>query len=195
VTDGSGGVEAVERARAARRPPRLAIALVAVVLTALSVWVLTGRSTRDAAVPAGVSPSRQEQAIAFSVAAVDGTVVSSPSGKPEVLLFLTSQGCSSCQAQAETLDQLARRAGGQATLLGIEMDPSVRTRDLIKFGNDLGGLHYPLASDSDGSLQRRFGANALGTVVILDAAGHGVYRAVDPTLEDMWSGLQRVGVV
>lgn len=192
MTDGSG-VDASERTRTARRSLPLVAALVALALLALTVWMLASRSTRDAAVTSGAPVSRQEPAIAFSVTAVDGTVVSSPSAKPTVLLFVTSQGCASCRAQAQALDKLARRASDRATLLGIEMDPSVSSSDLIQFGNDL-GVHYPLASDRDGSLQARFGANALGTVVVLNAAGRVVYHAIDPTVEDMWSGLQRAEV-
>ncbi len=57
-------------------------------------------------------------------------------------------------------------------------------RTSTQFSQALGGLHYPLAIDRGGTLQHRFQADALSTVVILDAGGHVVWRSVDPTGAD-----------
>jgi hypothetical protein len=71
------------------------------------------------------------------------------------------------------------------------MDPAVGRQDLDSFSQTLGGLHYPLAIDRGGILQQRFQAEALSTVVILNAAGHLVWRSVDPTGADLQAGLRQ----
>lgn len=173
------------------RPRRWLVAGVAAALGLAAVWSLGAGPSRS--VRAGSSPAASPppgSTASFVVATTTGAGFAVPTGKPTILLFMTTQGCTDCATQAQALDQVAQTSSGSIAVLGLEVDPSVRRSDLDSFSRMLGGLHYPLAIDRRGILQQRFQAEALSTVVILNAAGHLVWRSVDPTSADLQAGLR-----
>jgi peroxiredoxin len=175
-------------ATARRRWWWLAIPTVALVTAAICVGALCRSSSGGVAARAeGSGPAAPA---ALTVATADGSTFSAAAGRPTVLLFLSTQGCSDCAKQAKAVDQLAQQNARRVGVLGVEMDPAGSSEDLGSFSQRLGGLHYSLAIDTDSSLQRRFQALSLSTVVILDGAGRVVYRAVDPTPDALDSGLR-----
>jgi cytochrome c biogenesis protein CcdA len=162
-----------------------AVAIGAVGLAAL--WASTGHPSSS--LQAGSSPGASGST--FVVDTATGSRFTVPAGRPTILLFMTTRGCTDCAVQAQAIDREVQTSGGTFAALGVEMDPAVSRRDLDSFSQVLGGLHYPLAIDRGGSLQHRFQADALSTVIILDAGGHLVWRSVDPTGGDLQAGLRQ----
>lgn len=181
--------------RASRRHRRdLLLAVPVIALALVGVTLISHSPSRGGAAPLATAPANSELTL-NPVAAGGGPGVYIPTGKPTALLFLTSQGCASCETQASTLDKVATRTGDRAMLVGIEMDPTVNEADLKAFSQSLGGLHFPLAVDTGSDLQRRFHAETLGTVIVLDRQGRVVFRGVDPSATSVSAALRTAGLV
>jgi thiol-disulfide isomerase/thioredoxin len=143
-----------------------------------------------AAAPTTVAPPGSA---AFEVVTIDGATFSVPAGRPTALLFV-STGCGTCLEQAAQLDRAAQQYGAAIAVLAIEIDPWTNPADLRKFSRDAGGLHYALALDIGGAIQRQLHAYALDTVIILDGAGRVAYREIVPDYASELAGLHRAGL-
>ena len=189
-----------------RRRPLLLAAAVLATLAGGSVWASLrapappapsssapgrpgGQVVEVVGAPATVLPG----AVAFETVTTGGAMFSVPAGKPTVLLFGTST-CADCLALAAELDAVARRFGPAVAMLAVEIDPWARPADVARFGEAGGGLHYPLAVDSTGSIHRPLRAFALETVVVLDGEGRVVYREIGPGLGSVLEALRGLGL-
>lgn len=186
------------RARTSSRRQRLWVGigagtLAAAVVACLLILCATAGANKTSATPASAGRGSSARSGAIVVPTEQGTVFVTPNGKPTMLLFMTTQGCSDCATQAQAIDRLAQQNGGKLEALGLEMDASTSRQDVDSFSQTL-ALHYPLAFDQGARLQRRFQADALSTVVILDGGGRPVFRGVDPSDDALQAALRRAGL-
>ena len=192
-----------------RRRRLLVAAGVAAIVVGASVWSsyhAPSRSPGASAKPGSVAARAPEGggdaatttiplpgATAFDAVTIDGVTFTVPAGKPTALLFVTT-GCGTCLDQAAQLDRVAQQYGDRVALIAIEIDPWASIGDVRKFGQDAGGVHYPLAIDMNSKIHNQLRAYALDTVIVLDGAGRVVYREINPELGSIVSGLRRAGL-
>lgn len=101
----------------------------------------------------------------------DGTPITAGdlAGKPALIVFWASW-CGNCARELPTADQLQRRWGERATVLGISTDRS--PRDLRRFLRKLRArFSFQVAYDASRDAARNFAVRELPTNVLVDANG------------------------
>lgn len=190
--------------RPGRRPSRArvlrAVALIAglatmLVLATVALHNNSGKAgqaapARNAHTASGGGPAPA----ALSVKTVSGSTFSLPAGKPTVLFFMTGE-CASCIEGARALDTIERQYGDRLAVLAVDRDPGATTAAVRAFAQAAGNPRYSFARDPDGRMVGAFAVRALDTVVITDAGGAVVYRAVSPDQASLRTALGKAGVV
>lgn len=106
----------------------------------------------------------------FQLANTNGTSVSLDSlrGQPAVLVFWTAW-CPSCKEEAPHINELAAKYEAQGVrVLGINIQDSPAR---LAGGVKEFGIKYPVASDADANVARRYKVVGTPTVVFLDKEG------------------------
>lgn len=98
-----------------------------------------------------------------------------------LVLDFAASWCGPCQASLPELSRLNDRYS-DVVFLGISQEDAAAVRQLRHALN----LSFPIALDSDGSIDRLFGVQAIPTTVIIDRRGR---------IFDVLIGLQREGVI
>lgn len=126
--------------------------------------------TSDNAAPAKVGTALGDTAPEFQLSRTDGAPVSPQAlrGQPAVLVFWTAW-CPSCKEEAPHLNELAATYEPQGVrVIGINIqDSPARLAGGVK---DF-GIKYPVASDADASVARRYKVVGTPTIVFLDKQG------------------------
>lgn len=97
-------------------------------------------------------------------------------GRPLVINFFAGW-CSDCQAEAPTLEHLARRYAGKVDFVGIDTDSSASDgrQFLQRFG-----ISYPVGSDPTGAVASSYGVNDLPTTFVVSAEGTVLHADLGP---------------
>jgi thiol-disulfide isomerase/thioredoxin len=163
----------------ARRPRRrllFALAL-AVLAVAVAGWFALAPSPEPTvASPSGSRPTRTRSTAPEAVyTTFEGpqAALSDLRGKPVVLNFWRSD-CVPCVTEMPDLEQVHRRYGDRVEFLGLATnevsDEAARTRARTA------GVTYRLGFDEGGAIARRFVVTSIPTTVLIDAAGHIVFK-------------------
>lgn len=97
-------------------------------------------------------------------------------GRPLVINFFATW-CSDCQAEAPTLERLARRYDRKVNFVGIDTDgsPSDGRQFLHSFG-----ISYPVASDPSGVVASDYGVKDLPTTFVVSSKGTILHTDLGP---------------
>lgn len=167
-----------------------AIAVLAVVLAAVS----TQRTTNAAPMSASAPATSDAAAAPLRLTSIDRKPVSLPAGRPGMVMFSSSL-CTTCFLTVRDMGKLKSRLGRRVDAAFVSVDPGDSAATLADRRDSIGGSPIPFAIDTSGTLAAEYEIKTLGTVVVYDATGKIVERTVEPTLSDLQAAFRRVGVV
>jgi thiol-disulfide isomerase/thioredoxin len=121
-----------------------------------------------------VGPYEGQQAPSLRGTALNGAPVdlSRLQGKPTVVVFWASW-CGPCKKEAPEVVRLARSYGDRVHILGVNAGEDLRT---VQRTAKAWGMSWPVVSDGDGSLMKRFKVRGVPLVLILDKDGRVRHR-------------------
>jgi thiol-disulfide isomerase/thioredoxin len=121
-----------------------------------------------------VGPYEGQQAPSLRGTALNGAPVdlSRLQGKPTVVVFWASW-CGPCKKEAPEVVKLARSYGDRVHILGVNAGEDLRT---VQRTAKAWGMSWPVVSDGDGSLMKRFKVRGVPLVLILDKDGRVRHR-------------------
>jgi thiol-disulfide isomerase/thioredoxin len=93
-------------------------------------------------------------------------------GKPTVVVFWASW-CGPCKKEAPEVVKLARSYGARVHILGVNAGEALPTAQRAA---KAWGMSWPVVSDGDGSLMKRFKVRGVPLVLILDKDGRVRHR-------------------
>lgn len=171
--------------RPRRRAARVAgiaagvIALLAVVYTAFAL--------------ASSDSTGNGQATATSLAAttLSGQQVTVPGGKPSVLFFFSVE-CGSCGPATQALAQVQQTVGERANFVAVDVAPYETEADVAGFLDDYQATSLAYAIDTDAAWINTYRVSQLSTAIVLDASGTEVFRAVEPSADQIRGELAKL---
>ncbi len=127
-------------------------------------------------------------------AALDGSPLQIPSGRPTVVYFMSTTGCVSCEVGAGELQEVYAQDLG-VDVIALEMIPGTPADWMTGYQQYL-GLDYPVVEDPDGAVGIRYDIAALSMAIVIDATGHQTADLFDPADRSaLERALATVGVV
>ncbi|MBS4728662.1 alkyl hydroperoxide reductase [Mycobacterium sp. SM1] len=144
------------------------------------------------------TPSQHPAGPAASGAAVtaqtmQGTRVRVPDGARPSVLFFFSATCGNCGPSARAVGQAQQAAGPKAVFVAVDIDPSDSEQAIKDFliANQAGGVAF--TRDARAALMSSYQVTQPSTVVVLDGAGAVMFRAVEPTADQIGAQLAKLG--
>lgn len=164
--------------------------LVTAAATTLFLSFLSSAGTGQA--PDGRQAAPPPAKGAFTARTTQGQQVPVPGSKPSVLFFFNIE-CGACGPATEVLAGVQRSLPAQATFVAVDIAPYETAEKIEDFlaGNQGSSLAY--ASDTDARLITAYRISQVSTAVVLDAAGREVFRAVEPSAEQLRAALATAG--
>jgi peroxiredoxin len=196
--------------RRARRPASssllnwgipLLVVLGAVLLVFVCCYAIgaTTPSTTNHAASAGNSSSTPAQAPDFTLTLLSGGTfhLAGATGHPVVLYFMAPT-CATCAQGSQQLAQVMQTAHvAGATALAIDVTPGDRPADLRAFAQSVGQpatttLQWGI--DTDGTIARAYGVQALETMVVINAQGQIIADSGSPIASAQLTALLKSAV-
>ncbi|MBN7324402.1 TlpA family protein disulfide reductase [Mycobacterium sp. 4D054] len=181
--------------RSRRRLVTIALTVIAVVGISVVLYSAFSPSSKQTASPPAADGSAKAgttaAAGAFTARTLQGVQVAVPGSRPSVLFFF-SVGCGGCGPATHTLAQVQQAVGTKANFVAVDIGPGETEQDITDFltANQATSLAY--ASDSNATLISAYQVTQLSTAVVLDASGKPVFRAVEPTADQIRAELAKV---
>jgi cytochrome c biogenesis protein CcmG/thiol:disulfide interchange protein DsbE len=121
-----------------------------------------------------VGPYEGQQAPSLRGTTLSGGAVdlSALQGKPTVVVFWASW-CGPCRKEAPSVVRVAQSYGDRVHIVGINAGEDLGT---AKRAAQAWGMTWPVVTDGDRSLQKRFAVQGVPLVLILDAQGRVRHR-------------------
>lgn len=178
-----------------RRPTLLLVTLgIALALT------MTGcsLSKEDQPTSASQQPTSASQAdsgagSAFTAQTTAGNPIEVPGGRPSVVLFFTVE-CGGCGPTANALAQAQADDPEAANFVVVDVASYETAKDIKGFLDAYDGADLGYASDADGRLIADYQVTQLSTVLVLDADNKVVYRAIEPSADQIRAELAKATV-
>lgn len=162
------------------------LVLVMAAAATLFVSFLSSAGTGQASDARQAAPPPAEGA--FTARTTPGQQVTVPGSKPSVLFFFSIE-CGLCGPATQELAGVQRSLPAQANFVAVDIAPYETAEEIEDFlaGHQASSLAY--ASDTDARLITAYKINQVSTAVVLDAAGREVFRAVEPSAEQLRAAL------
>ena len=121
-----------------------------------------------------VGPYEGQQAPSLRGTALSGEAVdlSTMQGKPTVVVFWASW-CGPCRKEAPDVVKVAKSYGARVNIVGINTGEDLATAQRAA---KAWGMTWPVVSDGDGTLSKRYKVQGVPLVLILDAQGRVRHR-------------------
>jgi thiol-disulfide isomerase/thioredoxin len=121
-----------------------------------------------------VGPHEGQQAPALSGTALTGESVDLQTfrGKPTVVVFWASW-CGPCRKEAPEVVKVAQTYGDKVHILGVNAGEDLTT---ARSAARAWGMSWPVVSDGDGTLRKRYQVRGIPLVLILDGDGRVRHR-------------------
>ena len=159
----------------------------ALMIAALTTTVATACTTTESA---STTASAAEP---VAVTTIDGATVSVPQAKPTAVFFF-SVNCGGCVEGMREFGKAADHIGAKASFLAVDMDPSEPKNLITSFLDDVDAEDIAAAIDTGAALSQRFKVPALSTLIVITPDGEVVYRATEPSAEQIVAALEKAGV-
>jgi thiol-disulfide isomerase/thioredoxin len=118
-------------------------------------------------IPTGPFEGKQAPALVGSALTGETVRLEDMRGKPTVVVFWASW-CGPCKKEAPQVVKVAQTYGDRVNILGVNAGEDLGTaRRTAKAW----GMSWPVVSDGDGSLRKRYAVRGVPLVLILDRAG------------------------
>jgi len=154
------------------------------VVAALIVFAIN-RDSGTAASPAGDSSPVTNRGFESESGPLSLT---SLRGQPVALAFVQA-GCGSCAASLKAFSNIAAKMP-DAHFVALNMPGGGSAAALADFTDSLGATGITSAAYSSNDISKQFDITSLDTILVLDADGKIVWRAVRPTQADIEQALQ-----
>lgn len=156
----------------------------------LLVGMLTGCSLSKEQHPASASQSTPVSGAGFTARTVSGEPIKIPGGRPTVVLFFSVE-CGGCGPTANALAQAQADQPAAANFVVVDVASYESESDIKGFldANRAPDLGY--ASDADGQLIAQYEVTQLSTVLVLDDANRVVFRAIEPSADEIRAELAK----
>lgn len=130
----------------------------------------------------------------FTASTVDGTQFPVPGSKPSVLLFFNIE-CGACGPATKVLAQVQQNSPANADYVAVDIAPQETAEEIKAFLHENDASTLAFTSDLNARLITAYQINQVSTVVVLDAAGREVFRAVEPGAEQLRTALAAAGAL
>ncbi|SFB62785.1 Thioredoxin-like [Amycolatopsis marina] len=175
-----------------RRTLFIALAVVAVLGVAAVLYSAFSGAERPAtSAPAGANAGNAAAPAALTARTVDGGQITVPGNRPSVLFFFSVE-CGSCGPATTALAQAEQAVGDTANFVAVDVAGYETKADVTDFLTAHEATTLAYAIDTDGQWIRTYQVNQLSTVVVLDASGKEVFRAIEPSAEQIQAELATV---
>jgi peroxiredoxin len=114
-----------------------------------------------------------------------------PGGKPSVLFFFSVE-CGGCGPATQALAQAQQTVGDRANFVVVDVAAYETPAEIADFLAAYQATTLAYAIDTDASWISTYGVSQLSTAVVLDAAGREVFRAVEPSADQVRAELAKV---
>lgn len=171
-----------------RRSWLIVLAVVAALGVAAVLYTAFSASQQPGASP-GVGNSASPAV--FTARTLTGGQVAVPGSRPSVLLFFSVE-CGGCGPTAGALAEVERTAGGAANFALVDVAGYETDEDITGFLGQYRATSLSYTIDTDARLITTYRVQQLSTVLVLDAAGREVFRAVEPSAERIRAELAKV---
>jgi thiol-disulfide isomerase/thioredoxin len=181
---------------AARRSRRRALFIVLAVVAVLGVAAVaysafSASNQPTASAPVGVNPGTGSAPAALPARTIDGNQVAVPGGRPSVLFFFSVE-CGGCGPSAQTLAQAQQAVGDKANFVAVDAAGYETEADVKSFLESYKATTLAYAIDTNAQWIRTYKVNQPSTAVVLDSSGKEVFRAVEPSAEQIRAELAKV---
>lgn len=171
----------------------IALAVIAAVLAVgavlYSAFSASNQSTSSA--PAGAKPADAAAPAALTARTLDGKDVTVPGNRPSVLFFFSVE-CGGCGPSAQALAQAQKAVEDKANFVAVDVAGYETEADVKGFLATNRATTMAYAIDTSSQWIRTYGVNQLSTAVVLNSAGKEVFRAVEPSTEQITAELAKV---
>lgn len=129
---------------------------------------------------------------AFTARTIQGEQIPVPGPKPSVLFFFNIE-CGACGPSTKVLAELQHSSPADANYVAVDIAPYETARQIEDFLalNQASSLAY--ASDLNTQLITAYQITQVSTFVVLDDGGREVFRAVEPSAEQLKAALATDG--
>lgn len=134
--------------------------------------------------------AKGDTAAAVTASSAAGSTVAVPDGKPAVVYFF-APSCYSCIAGTRAVADAQAKAPEAADYVAVNVDPGQKAEEVRAFLDAADGSALLRTTDTQGALATKFGVNALGTLIVLDADATPVYTGVDPPAGEITAAVKR----
>lgn len=169
-------------------PPRRHLLIAAAVIAALGMTSCSAPATS----PEGEAAARDAGSTgSFTARTLDGKRVTVPGSRPSAVLFFSVE-CGGCGPTATALATAQRSVGDKVNFAAVDIAGET-DEDIRGFLTDNRATTLAYAIDSGARLLGSFRVAQNSTVLVLDATGREVFRAVEPSAERIRAELAKVG--
>lgn len=162
------------------------------IIAALGIVGACAGPATQAGGPAAGAAGADSASASFTARTLDGKRVTVPGSRPSVLFFFSVE-CGGCGPSAQALAEAQRDVGDRAAFVAVDIAGYETPADVKRFLTEFQATTLAYAIDTDAAWIRKFGVSQLSTAVILDASGKEVFRAVEPTAEQVRAELVKAG--
>ncbi|MGH3679386.1 MAG: TlpA family protein disulfide reductase [Natronosporangium sp.] len=177
----------------ATRGRRRTLLVVLAVVAAVGAAAVLYSAFSPSGQPTGGAPNQADAASPATLAArtLDGNKVTVPGNRPSVLFFFSVE-CGGCGPSAQALAHAQQAVGDKATFVAVDVAGYETETDVTSFLTSYQATTLAYAIDTDSRWIRTYNVNQLSTAVVLDRAGQEVFRAVEPSAEQIRAELAKV---
>jgi thiol-disulfide isomerase/thioredoxin len=178
--------------RGRRRTLLIAVLIVAVSGAGAVLYsALSAPAQPTLATPAGSAAGDAAAPGALTARTLDGGQIVVPGNRPSVLLFFSVE-CGGCGPSAQALAQAQQATGNRANFVAVDVAGYETEADVKRFLSSYHATTLAYALDTHSTWARTYQVNQLSTAIILNSQGKEVFRAVEPSAEQIRAALAKV---
>jgi thiol-disulfide isomerase/thioredoxin len=141
--------------------------------------------------PAGSAAGDVAAPVTLAARSLDGGQIVVPGNRPSVLLFFSVE-CGGCGPSAQALAQAQQATGNRANFVAVDVAGYETEAAVTRFLTSYHATTLAYALDTHSTWARTYQVNQLSTAIILNSQGKEVFRAVEPSAEQIRAALAKV---
>jgi cytochrome oxidase Cu insertion factor (SCO1/SenC/PrrC family) len=156
----------------------------------ISLFLLAACSSNE---ESGEDTKKEGNQITLNAEDINGNNITLSDQNPTIIYFMAAW-CPTCIGGEQVLKKV-NQAYPNVQLITLDLDPSTDTKeDLAAFQQQFGGNWAHVLDDEDRTITNLFKVNQLEVMVLVDQNKEEVFRAVNPSFEQLKEELAKIGV-